>query len=805
MSTIRTDIITRESAENIKDLEKGIKNQWRWEWLEKKVDGIYLRESIRKLKAGGMAYCLTCQRELMYASRGSVALVDHVKAEKHRRVLKIQKTNFALPGAGDCQQDISNAQYGLHPMFKAVTAGVQSLHTPVADRLRFGVAKTFEEKVVADLGNSFFSFNIDESTSSNHNRIVTLLVNYVTSDLKIVTKHLSSFSLHVVNSDSLFKAIENVVDKNGLKWDKLMSVLLDSCNVMRGRKSGLEKKLRDKCPQLLDIDGDTCHHAHNAAKAFCKPFHMYVEKLATDIHNDFKWSPDLRAILSNICDVLNIKYTVPECFITFRWLSAYDVAQDICRLLDALILVYFPFLRPIEKNTYLHVIVRILRNHNLNASSKDYIRELQSVLSAKILTEAGKERKERIGKKLIINHTKTRLYLGFYVSVLPMLKEYIKLFESAEPLIHRLHTKQKELFTFLGFFIKPEVLHKLKNSSKKIKCLDVSKTNYHLSAPTMFIGEMAKQVIALAPKSQISVVDEFRKLATEAYVCCAKSLQTKMPLCNPFLIAVAAIDPLVRNKGDTLLHLKSIPAHVKNVIRDEDIEEYEKEIHMYVNDPTIKYSKEEKIVEWWRQVEVSGKYRLLCKVAFSLLTCFHGPKVESSFSMMNNIITPGTSSMNVSTFSAIQTIKYELLSQNETAVNLFNKAEFLSEPVDKELCKNLRQSAKLHKEEQKKNLALKEEKERKLQLQKEKVLTKKAAKKVFGDAAKHQRLQHLKKHLHSRDKALRKSSISNAAESELIIPVASPKENPIDTSETSSEKDEKRVLEEVNNEMQPKF
>ncbi|GBN22869.1 hypothetical protein AVEN_238548-1 [Araneus ventricosus] len=78
--------------------------------------------------------------------------------------------------------------------------------------------------------------------------------------------------------------------------------------------------------------------------------------------------------------------------------------------------------------------------------------------------------------------------------------------------------------------------------------------------------------------------------------------------------------------------------------------------------------------------------------------------------MMINIITPGTSSMNVSSFSAIQTIKYELLSQNKTALNVFKKEELLSEPVDKKLCRNLRQSAKLHKEEQKKNSALKEEK-----------------------------------------------------------------------------------------------
>ncbi|GBM93203.1 hypothetical protein AVEN_143149-1 [Araneus ventricosus] len=78
--------------------------------------------------------------------------------------------------------------------------------------------------------------------------------------------------------------------------------------------------------------------------------------------------------------------------------------------------------------------------------------------------------------------------------------------------------------------------------------------------------------------------------------------------------------------------------------------------------------------------------------------------------MMINIITHGTSSMNVSTFSAIQTIKYELLSQNKTALNVFKKEEMSSEPVDKELRKNLRQSVKLHKEEQKKNLALEEEK-----------------------------------------------------------------------------------------------
>ena len=53
---------------------------------------------------------------------------------------------------------------------------------------------------------------------------------------------------------------------NEIPWSNLMSVLMDSCNVMRGSKSGVEVRLRAKAPHMLNIDGVTCHHAHNAAK-----------------------------------------------------------------------------------------------------------------------------------------------------------------------------------------------------------------------------------------------------------------------------------------------------------------------------------------------------------------------------------------------------------------------------------------------------------------------------------------------------------------------------------------------------------
>lgn len=57
---------------------------------------------------------------------------------------------------------------------------------------------------------------------------------------------------------------------------------------MQGEKAGLEVKVKTNCPHLIDIGGDSCHHAHNAAKRFCKPFEMHIEKLLIDIHNDLK-------------------------------------------------------------------------------------------------------------------------------------------------------------------------------------------------------------------------------------------------------------------------------------------------------------------------------------------------------------------------------------------------------------------------------------------------------------------------------------------------------------------------------------
>lgn len=128
---------------------------------------------------------------------------------------------------------------------------------------------------------------------------------------------------------------------------------------------------------------------------------------------------------------------------------------------------------------------------------------------------------------------------NLFVSVLPLLQEYVKLFQSGIPLVHKLHNKQFELIkSFLSCFVKPEILTSLGNSTPKIKEVDVKNKSHQLPIRSVFIGEKAREIIASAPKSQCNKIKSFTENVMKAYVACSEALQKKMPIGNKFLKCV---------------------------------------------------------------------------------------------------------------------------------------------------------------------------------------------------------------------------------------------------------------------------
>ena len=92
-----------------------------------------------------------------------------------------------------------------------------------------------------------------------------------------MVQHYRSKSFATVNAVNLYEFVANSFAEDDIPLANLISCLSDSTNYVCGKISGFETLLGQLVPYLLDIDGDVCHHAHNASGAFLKPFKQNVE------------------------------------------------------------------------------------------------------------------------------------------------------------------------------------------------------------------------------------------------------------------------------------------------------------------------------------------------------------------------------------------------------------------------------------------------------------------------------------------------------------------------------------------------
>ena len=111
------------------------------------------------------------------------------------------------------------------------------------------------------------------------------------------------------------------------------------------------------------------------------------------------------------------------------------------------------------------------------------------------MTDVGKERKIRIMEKLFYTRMKTDMHINFYVSVLPIFKSFVLVFEQKEPLVHRLHDELKDVVkSFLACFMKLEHIKQI--SSKKLTLINVKDQQLQKPIKNWFVGNKTKQILA---------------------------------------------------------------------------------------------------------------------------------------------------------------------------------------------------------------------------------------------------------------------------------------------------------------------
>lgn len=186
----------------------------------------------------------------------------------------------------------------------------------------------------------------------------------------------------------------------------------------------------------------------------------------------------------------------------------------------------------------------------------------------------------------------------------------------------------------------------------------------------------------------------------------------------------------------------------RDALLDEKMDSYNKEVDLLCTSLTLPSCEDKgkpvEVDRWWAEVNKTGQYQLLYEMVSALLTCFHGPKVESSFSQMGDVLDRKSNRMHVSTFSAIQSVKYGLKANNMTAIQSFSRKDKLRSPVNNNLCRLLRGSHKKHVEEHAKHRAEEEAKRTALSLKKQELVNKRKAKATMAEAEKKSRQAHRK-------------------------------------------------------------
>ena len=97
-----------------------------------------------------------------------------------------------------------------------------------------------------------------------------------------------------------------------------------------------------------------------------------------------------------------------------------------------------------------------------------------------------------------------------------------------------------------------------------------------------------------------------------------------------------------------------------------------------------------RVDHWWALVAKTNKYDLLVKCVNAVLSCFHGPLIEGTFSVMSNVLDDRSSRMQIETYSAIQMVKHELVVQGMSSIQTFHHADPMHATISGELCQNMR-------------------------------------------------------------------------------------------------------------------
>ena len=233
----------------------------------------------------------------------------------------------------------------------------------------------------------------------------------------------------------------------------------------------------------------------------------------------------------------------------------------------------------------------------------------------------------------------------------------------------------------------------MKLKSKDLKTFDVMNTKHHKKFSDWNLG---RKTFKLLEKVGEEDKDVFKKAVALSFTQAAQYLQMKLPLDNKFLYYLSGVDPKCHGAEVACRAMKKLGSFFPNVIKAEELDAYDADVdkfHLLKDLPTWRdEDKTQRVDHWWNEVLKKHNLVYLGKVVKASLSIFTGPRVEQTFSLMNNTITSTTNRLLTSTFSALQTVKMDLIASKQTSSQRYFRRNFLKSPIKLWVCKGIQKS-----------------------------------------------------------------------------------------------------------------
>ncbi|XP_018373139.1 PREDICTED: uncharacterized protein LOC108767660 [Trachymyrmex cornetzi] len=274
------------------------------------------------------AYCTFCSTVLITHKKG---LIEHAASKKHKTYLKDQNIvqlpkfdKFAEVTLTEKRKvvELKIAVYvAEHSSIKAVDhlalmikeldqnseilRNVKLHRTKCSALIKNILSPCIVQDLLKDIGNSYYSLIIDESTTIDVTKILCLMIRYFSqSKKKIITTFYRLIEMTAGTSDAIVEAILQQLKSDHLKTEKLLGLGVDGASVNVGIHHSMTTLLRNINPDLIVVKC-ICRSLHLVAEKACKVLPRHLDFMVRETHTWFSISSKRQIEYAKIYCILN--------------------------------------------------------------------------------------------------------------------------------------------------------------------------------------------------------------------------------------------------------------------------------------------------------------------------------------------------------------------------------------------------------------------------------------------------------------------------------------------------------------------